>query len=60
MARPDLATCADYTVHGISGRAAAGIQATAWSITRDLQTFWGSRKSYIFNPVPSAMRRCQI
>ena len=41
----------NYTIEGISGRAAAGIQATAWSITRDLQTFWGSRKSYIFNPV---------
>jgi hypothetical protein len=41
----------NYAVEGISGPAAAGIQATAWSITRDLQTFWGSRKSYIFDPV---------
>jgi hypothetical protein len=41
----------NYAVEGLSATATAGIQASAWSITRDLQTFWGSRKSYIFDPV---------
>jgi hypothetical protein len=43
-------TTRPYTVEGMPGAAAAGIKATAYSITRDEQTFWGSRKSYIFDP----------
>jgi hypothetical protein len=43
-------TLQTYTIEGLSGRVADGIHATAYSITRDEQTFWGSRKSYVFDP----------
>lgn len=46
-----------YGVQGLSGSLAASVTATANSITRDLQTFWGSRVSYLFDPVSERYER---
>jgi Domain of unknown function (DUF1929) len=47
---PVSRTLQNYAVEGLPGGASSGLQATAWSITEDEQTFWGSRRSYIFDP----------
>lgn len=40
-----------YTVEGLPAAAKPSIAATAFSISRDEQTFWGSQKSYVFDPM---------
>ena len=47
---PVSQTQQSYMLEGIPVGAAATLQATAFSITRDQQNFWGSDKSYIFDP----------
>jgi hypothetical protein len=47
---PAVRTPQRFTIEGATGRAAVAMEATAYSITRDEQTFWGSRKSYVFDP----------
>lgn len=47
---PVTRTLQTYAVVGLAPRYAARTTATAWSITRDIQTFWGSRKTYLFDP----------
>lgn len=39
-----------YAIDGLSGKPVGyDLQASAFSITRQVQNYWGSRKSYIFN-----------
>ncbi len=38
-----------YTVEGLTSHASS-IQAVSYGLTLDMQTFWGSRKSYMFDP----------
>ncbi|MBV9818435.1 MAG: DUF1929 domain-containing protein [Solirubrobacterales bacterium] len=40
----------NFAIPSLSGAQSAGLQASSFSITRNQQNFWGSRKSYIFNP----------
>jgi hypothetical protein len=39
-----------YTIEGLPGSVASQLQATAFSITGQEQDFWGTRKSYVFDP----------
>jgi len=39
-----------FAIEGAQGRVAMSIRATTNSITLDKEEFWGSRKSYIFDP----------
>jgi hypothetical protein len=47
---PVSRTLQRYTVDGLPAAAKRSIAATAFSISRDEQTFWGSPKSYLFDP----------
>jgi Domain of unknown function (DUF1929) len=47
---PISRTLQTYAVVGLPPRYALDMKATAWSMTRDIQTFWGSRKTYLFDP----------
>lgn len=45
-----------YVIEGVPA-AGASLQATAFSITRDQQNFWGTSKSYIFDPATEQYER---
>lgn len=49
-APPTIRRVQQFTIEGTTGPVAAGIKASAYSITLDEQSFWGLRKSYIFDP----------
>lgn len=46
---PVSKTARVYSIVGLPESAAQNLQASAYSITRSEQNFWGTRKSYIFN-----------
>jgi len=47
---PVTKTQQNYIIQGVPTATAATLQATAFSITRQQQNFWGTRKSYVFDP----------
>jgi hypothetical protein len=47
---PVTQTAQTYSIEGLPANVAAQLDATAFSITRQEQNFWGSRKSYLFDP----------
>ncbi len=46
-----------YTIEGLPAAASVGLRASANSITRSEQNFWGTRKSYIFNPTTETYQK---
>ncbi|MBV9195357.1 MAG: DUF1929 domain-containing protein [Solirubrobacterales bacterium] len=48
---PVSRTFRTYGIEGLASGYAAAMTATSWNLTRDIQTFWGSRVTYLFDPV---------
>ena len=46
-----------YTIEGLPRDAARSLQATSFSLTRGSQDFWGTNKSYIFDPATEQYER---
>lgn len=46
-----------YTIEGLPVAAGASLEATSFSITRQSQNFWGTNKSYIFDPTTEQYQR---
>ncbi len=47
----------NYAIEGLPTDTARTLQATAFSITGDQQNFWGTRKSYVFDPTTEQYER---